>query len=293
MRPTVAAGPDFTNWWGDLERNGGVRSALSRFAELSISVLSKSQYSELIKHAVNAGELDKHLFEHWLKSRPRVAVVGSQDVSFCDIDINSFNRENFPLDACLSSDQFREVLAFRENPLTAQDTAELFFRRKFNHALWLSGDVTIVDRYFCVNVLKSGSGAQFFLKNALSLGVNLNVWTSNPGVRKVNYDTEELSTKLRAIFREHSVPNSSLVVQSAGTHNVPLMHDRMGYIKFYKGRLYFKLGAGLEIFAESNFRRKSFHPASLEVSVPDSGFDRYIVELSSQKATNKIVDTNS
>ena len=289
MKPSVEAFADFTSWWGSADPSGGVKSAIRRFTDGSVSVMSAQEYESLKDLAREAKDEDKGLLEKWIET-VRLAVTEEGVLAeACDLRLIDFKDSTLPLEACMESDKYLELASYRANPLSDKDTPELFFWRKFQHLLSLSTGFTFVDRYFGANLLKDNSGAQFFFREASRLGVSMQIWTSNPDPkRKFNYDPEVLESSLAKVHKAYSTNSSKVELYGVGGPGDPLMHDRMGYIKFFKGRINFELGQGLEILASRNFDRKLFQPAALNVGTHHEPLDRYLGTLKSLPTTRKI-----
>jgi hypothetical protein len=289
MKLSIEALADFKSWWGSVDPANGVLSTIQLFTNGSVSVLSEAEYKRLVDYARSAKDEDRRLLEKWLEG-VKLAVTTGQSISDnCDLRLADFTESTFPLEACMQSDAYKQLSSYRANPLSEKDTPELFFRRKFQHLLRLSAGITIVDRYFGVNFLNSNSGAQFFFREASQLGVSMDIWTSNPDSRRgVIYDSEELRSAISRFHETYSKGAAKVKVFGVGGVGDTLMHDRMGYIKFFRGRVYFELGQGLEILASKNFARKLFQPATLNVGAEDELLDRYLSKLPGQNSTKVI-----
>lgn len=286
MKLSVEACADFKSWWGSADPSNGVLSAIQLFTNGTVSVLSETEYQKMVEYARSAKGVDLRLFEKWLYE-VKLAVSNGQTISDnCDLQLADFTKSPFPLEACMESTAYKQLASYRGTPLSEKDTRELFFRRKFKHLLSLSMGITVVDRYFGKNLLDSNSGAQFFFKEASRLGVSMDIWTSNPIPQKdIVYNPDELQSTLARFHNAYALGAAKVNVYGAGGAGDLLMHDRMGFIKFFRGRVYFQLGQGLEILANRNFMRKDFQPATLSVGVEDELLDRYLSGLMEHKRT--------
>jgi len=294
VKPSVEAFADFTSWWGSADPNGGVKSAIRRFTDGSVSVMSAREYESLKSLAREARDEDLGLLEKWITS-VRLALTEEDGLAeACDLRLIDFKDNALPIEACMESEKYMELTSYRANPLSDKDTPELFFRRKFQHLLSLSNGFTFVDRYFGANLLTKNSGAQFFFREASRLGVSMQIWTSNPDPkRKIVYDPEELESSLAKLHKAYSPNSSKVELYGVGGPGESLMHDRMGYIQFFKGRINFELGQGLEILARKNFDRKLFQPATLNVGNHHEPLDRYLGMLKALHTTRKIFSAGS
>lgn len=289
MKLSIEALADFKAWWGSVDPSNGVLSTIQLFTNGSVSVLSETEYKRLVEYARCAKDEDRRLLEKWLEGVKLAVTSGQSSSDTCDLRLADFTGAAFPLEACMESDDYKQLTSYRSTPLSEKDTPELFFRRKFQHLLRLSMGITIVDRYFGVNFLNSNSGAQFFFKEASRLGVSMDIWTSNPiPNKKLVYNPDELQSSIARLHETYSKSAAKINIYGVGGGGDSLMHDRMGYIKFFRGRVYFELGQGLEILANRNFARKDFQPATLNVGIEDELLDRYLSTLTKQKNTKVI-----
>jgi hypothetical protein len=292
MKLSIEAFADFRAWWGAVDPSNGVLSTIQLFTNGSVSVLSETEYKRFVDYARNAKDEDRRLLEKWLDG-VKLAVTDEELLSKeCDLQLADFKHSVFPLEACMESEKYKQLNSYRVNPLSEKDTPELFFKRKFQHLLSLSRGITIVDRYFGVNFLTPNSGAQLFFREASRLGVSMDIWTSNPG-RKIIYNSQDLQNSIARFHQAYSKNSAKVKIYGVGGPGEVLMHDRMGYIKFFKGRVYFELGQGLEILSDRNFERKLFQPATLNVGVEDQLLDRYLSNLPSLKTTKIIFEAGT
>jgi hypothetical protein len=101
VKPSVEAFADFTSWWGSADPNGGVKSAIRRFTDGSVSVMSAQEYESLKGLAREAKDEDKGLLEKWIET-VRLAVTEEGGLAeACDLRLIDFKDNTLPLEACM------------------------------------------------------------------------------------------------------------------------------------------------------------------------------------------------
>ena len=215
--------------------------ALEKLSEKTVVQIPSTQELRL----QNLTDLEKELLFNWVQKGARIAI--SPSFSNCDYILDEKSKGRGDLLSILNSEEFTNLWELRSRAPEIAESSEDLFKRMFEPLLKVCTSMTLVDKWFFDNFDNPRSGGRHLISLLMKTSSKVHIYTS----AEASDDLGRFQAALLEIRRIHKAMKSRseidvIVLQVSGQN--PLMHDRVGYFGFSRGKVTFHLGKGAEWF---------------------------------------------